>query len=81
MRVIDQIRKLPNGHDLRPDLPYALNVGANAFLELRYFYEMQQSFFLLGDFPNLLRTVVLERYPSWGHRRPTPPLRAKDTVP
>jgi len=38
-----------------------LDIGANAFIELRYFYEKEQAFFLVSDFSNLLRKVVLER--------------------
>ena len=72
-RILDHIRTLPNGRSLRLDLPYALNVGANSFVELRYFYERQQTFFLLGDFPNLLRQVILERFPSWAMTRAVPP--------
>ena len=65
MKVIEHIRKLPGGDSLRLDLPYALDVGADSFIELRYFYEKQSSHFLLGDFPDLLRKVTLERLPGW----------------
>jgi hypothetical protein len=61
MKVIDAVRKLPGGEKLRLDLPYMLDIGANAFIELRYFYEKEQAFFLVSDFSNLLRKVVLER--------------------
>jgi hypothetical protein len=71
-KVIDHIRTLPRGSTLKLDLPYLLNIGANAFVELRYFYEKQRADFLLGDFPNLLRKVILERFPQWGSIPPTP---------
>jgi hypothetical protein len=70
--ILAKVRALPNGKNLRLDLPYALNVGANSFIELRYFYENQQVFFLLYDLPDLLRNVILERFPSWGLIRPAP---------
>jgi hypothetical protein len=59
------IRSQPEGQNLQLDLLYALNIGANAFIELRYFYEKQQAFFILGEFPSMLRTVILEKYPHW----------------
>jgi len=65
MKVIEHVRKLPGGDSLRLDLPYALDVGVDSFIELRYFYEKQRSHFLLGDFPDLLRKVILERFPGW----------------
>jgi len=71
-RVLEHIRTLPDGHRLRVDLPSVLVLGANAFQELRYFYETEKSFFLLSDFPNLLRTVILERMPWWVTVAPPP---------
>ena len=64
-RSIEHMCQLPRGNELRLDLLYALDMGANAFTELRYYYEKQSSYFLLSDFPNLLRAVILERMPSW----------------
>jgi hypothetical protein len=64
-KVIAHIRTLPDGKKLRLDLPSVFKLGANAFVELRYFYEREQSFFLLSDFHNLLRTVILERMRWW----------------
>jgi hypothetical protein len=72
-KVLDAIRKLPVGHEVRTDLGYALDVGADAFREIRYIYETGKSFFLLGDFPNLLRQVIVERMPWWASFQPTPP--------
>ena len=46
-KVLDLIRTMPEGKNLRPDLIYALDVGANSFIELRYFYEKKKAFFLL----------------------------------
>jgi hypothetical protein len=71
-RVIDHIRTLPRGEELKLDLLYHLDVGANAFIELRYFYEKRQVYFLLADFPNLLRKVILEHHPEWESVPPTP---------
>ena len=59
-------------------MAYALDVGANSFIELRYFYETNQTYFILGDFPDVLRTVILERQPSWAH--PSRPSRPADDV-
>ena len=66
------IRAKPGGHELRTDLAYALDVGADAFRELRYIYEEGGSKFLLHDFHNLVRQVILERMPWWGSIRPAP---------
>jgi hypothetical protein len=57
-RTLDHIRTLPGGSGLRLDLFYALDVGADSFIELRYFYEKRQSYFLIGDFPNQLLRLV-----------------------
>jgi HEPN domain-containing protein len=71
--ILDQIRLLlPGGDKFRPDLRYALEKGANAFMELRYFYEKERSYFLLSDFPFLLRKAILKRCPSWGSIVPKP---------
>ena len=64
-KVLDLIRTMAEGKNLRPDLIYALDVGANSFIELRYFYEKQEAFFLLDEFPNMLRKVILNRFPAW----------------
>ena len=65
-RILEWIRSLPRGGELQLDLPYALNIGADSFIELRYFYEREDSYFLLDDFPGLCRIAILERFPSWG---------------
>jgi hypothetical protein len=72
-KVLDHIRTLPRGAELKLDLPYVLDIGANSFLELRYFYEKNETYFLLSNFPNLLRRVIIERFPSWGQAQSTPP--------
>ncbi len=54
---ISLIWTTPEGKNFRPDLIYALDVGAN---------ERQEAFFLLSEFPNMLRKVILKRFPSWG---------------
>jgi hypothetical protein len=69
-KVLDHIRTLPRGKELRLDLPYVLDIGANSFIELRYFYETGQAYFLLSDFPNSLRMVILEKFPSWASGPP-----------
>jgi hypothetical protein len=43
--AIERIRTTPTGKNLRLDLRYALDVGANSFAELRYFYEKEATFF------------------------------------
>jgi hypothetical protein len=53
------------------DLLYILGIGANAFEELRYLYETKRSYFLLHNFPDMLHTVILERFPEWGFAPPT----------
>lgn len=65
-KLLDLIRTTPEGKNLRQDLLYALDVGANSFVELRYFYEKEEAFFLLDEFPNMLRKVILNRFPAWG---------------
>jgi len=70
-RVLAFIRSRPDGDKLRLDLPSVLVLGANAFEELRYFYEGERSYFLLSDFPNALRAVILERVPGWATIAPT----------
>jgi hypothetical protein len=70
-KVLDLIRTMPEGKNLRADLIYALDVGANSFIELRYFYEKNKAFFLLDEFPNMLRKVILNRFPAWGTRPDT----------
>jgi hypothetical protein len=71
-KVLDQIRQKPAGKEIQLDLRYALKKGANAFQELRYFYEQERSFFMLLDFPYLLRATVLKRFPAWGSELPKP---------
>jgi len=41
-----------------------LDIGADSFIELRYFYEKEESYFLLGDFPDLCRIAIIERFPG-----------------
>jgi|SRR5580700_4750031 hypothetical protein len=70
--VLDRIRQMLNGENLRLDLRYALKYGADGFSELRYFYEKEQSFFLLADFPFVLRRAILRRCRHWGSLLPKP---------
>jgi hypothetical protein len=64
-KLFDFIRTLPEGKSLRLDLRHLLDIGANAFIEFRYVYEGKRSYFLLSDFPDLLRKVIIERFPAW----------------
>lgn len=70
--VLDKLRETPTGKEIKNDLRYALGKGADAFMELRYFYETEQSFFLLSDFPYVLRVAILRRFPHWGEILPKP---------
>jgi hypothetical protein len=70
--TIEKIRGLPRGEALRLDLRYAIDVGAKSFMQLRYFYEGQQTYFLLQDFPFVLRNFILNQFPVWGSVLPAP---------
>jgi len=70
-RELDCIRGLPGGDQLQTDLPNAIGISSKAFEELRYLYETKSSKFLLGDFPDMLHKVILERFPDWGFVTPT----------
>jgi hypothetical protein len=63
--TFNAIRSRPDGKNFREDLQYALDVGADSFIELRYFYEKGVAYFVLGEFPNMLRKVILDRFPAW----------------
>jgi hypothetical protein len=63
--IFDRIRAIPGEENQQFNLLYALNISANAFSDLRYFYETQQAFFILDEFPDILRKVTLENYPPW----------------
>ena len=69
LKKFDHFREAQN---IRLDLRYAIDVGADSFMELRYFYEKQYSNFLLQDFPFVLRIAILNRFSSWGELLPTP---------
>lgn len=71
-KIFDHLRTLPEGKNLRPDLEHALDLGADSFIELRYIYENGSVFFLLGEFPNLLRQTILERFPELARPLPQP---------
>jgi len=70
--AIERLRSMPLGQEIRLDLRYALDVGANSFTELRYFYETERAYVLISHFPFLLRNVILKRSPSWGAIVPDP---------
>jgi HEPN domain-containing protein len=75
--AIERMRARYNGEPARTDLRYALKLGARGFTELRYFYEHERSYFLLSHFPYVLRTAILNRFPSWASILPKP---SKDLV-
>jgi len=70
--MIEYMRTLPKGDKVKLDLRYALDVGADSFMDLRYFYEREQVYFLLTDFPTILRKVILRRFPGWESALPKP---------
>lgn len=64
------------GKKLDYDLESALMAGRSAFVRLRYHYEVENladTSFILGDFPTLLRAVILEMMPAWAGAHHTPP--------
>ncbi|HEY8096675.1 MAG TPA: hypothetical protein VIE65_11380 [Methylobacter sp.] len=74
-KELNYIRQLPEGERLQLDLRYALDIGANAFIELRYFYETKRSFFILQNFPNILQKVIMEKSPpEWRYAPATQPI-------
>ena len=54
------------------DLAWTLGVGAQGFVEMRYNYEPKnaEAKFLLGDFPRLVKAVILQLKPEWQSLRP-----------
>jgi hypothetical protein len=70
-KELDRIRGLPEGDQLQTNLLSVLVKCSNAFQELRYLYETKRGYFLLHDFPDMLRTVIPERFPDWGFVTPT----------
>jgi hypothetical protein len=72
--ILEKVRALPKGKDIRLDLRYAIDVGANSFIRLRYFYEGLPVFFLLQDLPFVLRNCIIDQFPSWGEMLPPPPI-------
>jgi hypothetical protein len=73
--MLKQIRSLRDGHKLQEDLPSVIEIGAEAFEALRYIYEERKPIFLLSDFPDLLRGVILKRMPWWTSYQPAPPVQ------
>jgi len=60
--------KTLTGFDVPHDLEWALSTGARGFEQLRYIYEEEdpKGFFILGDFPAMLRRIIVEMKPEWG---------------
>jgi hypothetical protein len=55
------------GRPIPRDLPGALRVGSNAFVELRYLWqETPSTMFILSDLPGVLRSAILDRQQAWG---------------
>jgi len=56
-----------NGSPIPMDLDWTLSEGSSAFTSLRYLHEVEDSKtkFLLGDFPNILREVIIRIKPEW----------------
>jgi HEPN domain-containing protein len=69
---LEQLRATEKGKDVRNDLRYALKIGARDFEAMRYFYEKEDSHFLLADFPYILRLAILKRHPDWDTVLPKP---------
>jgi hypothetical protein len=71
-KVLDHARAMPEGRNIKNDLRYALQLGADAFTEIRYHYETGTSHFLLNDLPKILRIVTLRKQPTWDGALPKP---------
>jgi hypothetical protein len=56
-----------NGSPVPVDLDWTLSEGSSAFTFLRYIHEVDnlKTKFLLGDFPNILRDVIIQMRPQW----------------
>jgi len=65
-KALEKLQEMDTKKRLRLDLRYALDLGADSFIKLRYFYEKEEVFCLLSDFPFVLRNFILDRFPSWG---------------
>ena len=59
-----------NGRPIPVDLDWTLSEGSGPFTSLRYLHEVDdlKTKFLLGDFPNILREVIVQKRPQWGSR-------------
>ncbi|MEW6438128.1 MAG: hypothetical protein AB1508_13280 [Pseudomonadota bacterium] len=71
-QLIGRLRTLPKGKDMRFDLRSALELGAEAFIKLRYYYEEEDTYFLLLHFPIVLRVAILKLFPLWDEILPPP---------
>jgi HEPN domain-containing protein len=56
-----------NGRPVPVDFDWTLSEGSSAFTSLRYLHEVDdlKTKFLLGDFPNILREVIVQKRPQW----------------
>jgi hypothetical protein len=56
-----------NGSPIPMDLDWTLSEGSSAFTSLRYLHEVAdlKTKFLLGDFLQILRDVIIEIRPQW----------------
>lgn len=58
-----------------------LALSSRAFDQLRYSHEDDSGTFLLGDLPEMLRSVILERRPLWATLRHAPPTSRPHEMP
>ncbi|WP_144030871.1 hypothetical protein [Bradyrhizobium japonicum] len=74
VRVYEAIERL-TGSVVPRDLRWSLRNGSDAFTSLRYLHEErnQNTKFFLGDFPAMVRGIVLRRRPQWSSMVHTPP--------
>jgi hypothetical protein len=65
-KVLDYIENVLKQGSVPRKLSWALEVGNRAFEELRYIYEVDKPSikFVLGDLPELLRRVAIEKRPQ-----------------
>jgi hypothetical protein len=67
VRTLAQIEARWHGVKVPRDLAWALDAGSHGFVQIRYIYEPKgaQTKFLLVDFPQILRAVILQVKPGW----------------
>lgn len=78
--VLEKLQATECGKDVRYDLRYALKIGAKGFEMMRYFYENENSYFLLVDLPRILRRAILNRHSDWDSLLLKPSVNADDVA-